>query len=146
VDVSEIIELAKRTGAVPSDEVRGLTPKEVGQIRQANAHGLALPATYEQFLIHAGRSFGSIGRQFQMCYPEILEVYTDAYDYSEGVLSILDERDMLFGQNIGHSWYWLRVGEADPAVMGYSETFSTLEGKMIAPSFSRWLELVVTAD
>jgi hypothetical protein len=117
VDVPGIIELAKRNGAVPPGEVLGLTGAEVDEIREANAHGLFLPSAYEQFLIHAGRSFGDVGAEFEMCYPEVLEIYTDAYDYSKGVLGILDERDILFAQNISNAWYWIRAGEPDPMTL-----------------------------
>lgn len=142
--IPEIIELALRNGAVPRDDIRGLTPDEVAKVRENNARGLALPAAYEEFLIHAGGSFGSIGARFQLCFPEVLEIYTDACDYSPRTLALLDESDLLFGQSIGVNWYWLPAGEPDPPVMSCSEIQPVLEPVMIEPTFSRWLEIVVS--
>ncbi|HEU5355429.1 MAG TPA: hypothetical protein VFU65_13250 [Actinocrinis sp.] len=141
--LAEIIDLAVRGGAVPADGIRGLTRDEVEKVRETNAQGQALPAAYEEFLIQAGRSFGSIGARFQMCYPDVLEIYTDAHDCDASTLALLEESDVLIGQNFGVNWYWLRAGEPDPPVMSYSEIQRTLRPVVVEPSFSRWLEIVV---
>lgn len=108
--IAEIIDLALRSGAVPTDGVRGLTRDEVNKVRETNAQGQALPVAYEEFLIQAGRSFGSIGARFHLCYPDVLEIYTDAHDCHASTLALLDESDVLIGQNFGVNWYWLRAG------------------------------------
>jgi hypothetical protein len=101
------------------------------------------PRCARLFLLRAGRSFGSIGARFQLCYPDVLEIYTDAHDCAASTLALLDESDVLFGQNFGVAWYWLRAGEPDPPVMTYSEIERTLRPVMVEPSFSSWLEIVV---
>jgi hypothetical protein len=143
VEIAEIIELAVRSGAVPDDAIRGLTRDEVEKVRGTNARGQALPAAYEEFLLRAGRSFGGIGARFQMCYPDVLEIYPDAHDCAASALALLDETDLLFGQNFGVNWYWLRGGEPDPAVMCYSEIDRSLRPVLVEPSFTKWLETVV---
>ena len=142
--IPDIIELAVRNGAVPRNGVRGLTRDEIEKIRGTNAYGQLHPAAYEEFLLHAGRSFGTIGERFQMCLPEILDIYTDVYNHSRRALALLGESDVLFGHNIGVNWYWMPAGEPDPPVMCYSEITPTLRPVMVEPSFSGWLEIVVT--
>jgi len=146
VRIPEIIELAQRNGAVKPEDIRGLTRDEIDRVGKANARGGPLPAAYEEFLLCAGGSFGTIGERFQMCYPDVLEIYSEACDYSNGTLGFLDESDVLFGQNIGVNWYWLRAGESDPPVVMCSESQPTLRPVTIEPSFSRWLEIVVSVS
>lgn len=142
--VPDAIELAVRNGAVPRGRIRGLTRDEVEKVGETNAHGQALPAAYEQFLIHAGRSFGTIGDRFQLCYPDVLEIHGDARESCARAVALLGESDVLFGQNIGLNWYWLRAGEPDPPVMCYSDLQPARGPVMVERSFSSWLEIVVS--
>jgi hypothetical protein len=146
VKITEIIELACRNGAVPAEEILGLSHDEVAKVRETNARGQALPVAYEEFLIRAGRSFGSIGERFNLCYPEVLEIGTDAASCAQRTLALLDESDVLIGHNIGVDWYCLRAGEPDPPVRCWSELQATFAPTAVEPSFSRWLHIVVSVS
>lgn len=116
-----------RGGGIDDGSLKGCSPQEIASVEEH--FGCALPSSYRDFLVLAGRGAGKLFRGTDIFYPRVLGLQKEAEDLFRelGRLDLLPAEAKVFCMHQGYELSFFLPGLEDPPV------FQFVEGADVAP-------------